>query len=91
MLPSEVVETADDHAHGEDRNASAPVDAAIFVLQIKIITLNAAGLNHFRSQPAVRMEHIVQELLLLGPDVLLFQEVTTEMYTAIRKNLCGWQ
>ena len=91
MLPSEVVETADDHAHGEDHNASGHLDAGTFSSQIKIITLNVAGLNDFRFQPATRMEHIVQELLPLDPDVLLFQEVTAEMYAALRKNLCGWQ
>ena len=37
------------------------------------------------------MEQILNELLLLSPDVIMLQEVDNEMYSVIRKRLCDWQ
>ena len=91
MLPPEIQEAVhDDEAH-EDHAARACKDSENVSTQIKLVTLNVDALNSYSARPSARMEQILKELLLLSPEVLMFQEVNEEMYSVIRKMLCHWQ
>ena len=79
MLPPEFEETVADDQVSEDHRACAPTACATFATEIKLATLNVDALNSYRARPAARMEQILNELLLLSPDVIMLQEVDNEM------------
>lgn len=59
---------------------------------LKLITINVDGLGSYQTSAAERMQRIVKKILLSEPQIILFQEVTSDMYSAIRQYLPpGWR
>ena len=57
---------------------------------VGIVTVNVDGLGEYRIQSAQRIEAIIDKVMLFAPDVILLQEVTVDMYEAMKTILSGW-
>ena len=55
-----------------------------------LVTVNVDGLGEYRIQSAQRIEAIIDKVMLFAPDVILLQEVTVDMYEAMKTILSGW-
>ena len=55
-----------------------------------IVTVNVDGLGEYRVHGARRTVAIIDAIVLLAPDVILLQEVTVDMYEAVKTTLSGW-
>lgn len=56
-----------------------------------VITVNVDGLGAYSILPGTRMQLILMQLLPQDPLVMMFQEVTQEMYHAMKKCLPNWR
>ena len=59
--------------------------------ELSLVTLNVDGLGEYATAPAARMEAILDEVLVVKPDVLLLQEMTFAMFTQLRRRLPEWK
>ena len=59
--------------------------------ELSLVTLNVDGLGEYATAPAARMEAILDEVLVVKPDVLLLQEITFPMFTQLRRRLPEWK
>ena len=75
------------------RRASAAVPKAEVELdELKLVTLNVDGLgNYYAAAPAVRMDAILDQVLVAEPNVLVLQEMTVPMFTQLRRRLPEWK
>ena len=53
----------------------------------KHVSLNVDGCGHYRMSPADRMDALLTIVLDQNPDILTFQEVTSDMQVALQRRL----
>ena len=59
--------------------------------ELSLVTLNVDGLGEDATAPAARVEAILDEVLVVKPDVLLLQEMASAMFTQLRRRLPEWK
>ena len=60
--------------------------------ELTLVTLNVDGLgNYYATDPAARMDAILNEVLVVEPNVLVLQEMTIPMFTQLRRRLPEWK
>ena len=88
-------------ASASEPGASFSTSSQAFVKEVpdnkrtsfRVATINVDGcgaLPYRNTTPASRMKQLVQIILPLNPDAILFQEVTDELFEELRKQLPAW-
>lgn len=74
---------------GDSRDGS--VMGGRYCRQLRLVSLNVDGCGHYRIAPADRMDAILTIILDQKPDILTFQEVTSDMQVALQRRLRAGQ
>ena len=59
--------------------------------ELRLVTVNVDGVNHYIEAPATRIELILDNVLKTDPHVIAFQEVLGSMFKVLRARLSTWK